>query len=409
MEAALSPCLPRYPWQQPSLQSRLRRASSSSSENLNPHDGFRPRLSSALSAVAPPRPSSIDGRRPRTDINLLRSDNGSILEAQGTTLANASPSLPPLSLAETAWLAAQFMVVWFGANWSINAGLGLTSVASGTTIGSASGFFTLAIGCLLGVDHFTYGRLGAVSMSFLGVLLVTWADTETNPSSTLGSPVNAPLGDALALLSAFLYSIYVMMLKVKIGSEDRISMPLFFGFVGAFNIIALWPIGLLLHLTGIEPFQLPPNAATWLGVVVNMSITFVSDLVYLLAMLKSSPLATTLGLSLTIPLALAGDILRGSHSGGLQAGLGSVMVLLSFLAIGLADNAAMQNEILAATSATHLPGPAVPLSTSASSIRSYSANGSAFTSRNSEDLSSEDEDGARLSSGDTRGRSSIRT
>ena len=293
--------------------------------------------SAGAAATLSAPPSSIDGRRPRTEI-LVRDLPPAVL--------------PPLTLRQTALLACQFTLVWFGANWSINAGLGLTSVASGTTIGSASGFFTLALGAVLGVDHFTLGRLGAVSMSFIGVVMVTWADAgatlsprslSADPPSPVGThPANAPLGDMLALLSAFLYSIYVMLLKIKIGSEDRISMPLMFGIVGAFNILALWPIGLLLHLTGLEPFELPSDPATWAGVLVNMGITLVSDLVYLMAMLKSSPLASTLGLSLTIPLAVAGDILRGSHSGGTQAALGSILVLASFVAIGLADNAAMK-------------------------------------------------------------------
>lgn len=80
----------------------------------------------------------------------------------------------------------------------------------------------------------------------------------------------------MALLSAFFYAVYVTLLKVRIGSEERVSMPLFFGFVGAFNILAMWPIGLVLHLTGVERAQLPADAATWAGVGVNMAITFVS-------------------------------------------------------------------------------------------------------------------------------------
>ncbi|EPQ27275.1 uncharacterized protein PFL1_05198 [Pseudozyma flocculosa PF-1] len=319
------------------------------------------------------RPSSIDGRRPRTEIPVF----AEIGEGDLTAAAIPPDTLPPLTLRQTAVLACQFTMVWFGANWSINAGLGLTSVASGTTIGSASGFFTLGLGALLGVDKFTVGRIGAVSMSFIGVMLVTAADAGSSmsggggagglvsassslvkravdgsgaadgPMATLtaaASPINAPLGDMLALLSAFLYSIYVMLLKVKIGSEDRISMPLMFGIVGAFNIVALWPIGVLLHVTGVETFALPQDARTWAGVVVNMSITLVSDLVYLMAMLKSSPLASTLGLSLTIPLAVAGDVYRGSHSGGRQAALGSILVLGSFVAIGIADNIALRDE-----------------------------------------------------------------
>uniref|UniRef100_V5ECV4 DUF3955 domain-containing protein n=1 Tax=Kalmanozyma brasiliensis (strain GHG001) TaxID=1365824 RepID=V5ECV4_KALBG len=268
-------------------------------------------------------------------------------------------------------LASQFTLVWFGANWAINAGLGLTSVASGTTIGSASGFFTLALGAALGVDRFTLPRLGAVCISALGVAAVTFADrdtatsTITPPSSSAildglwsrslepstpsfstftGKPPNAPLGDLLALLSAFLYSLYVMLLKTRIGSEDRISMPLMFGIVGAINVLCLWPILPLLHFTGVEPFALPPSPRIWAGVVVNMCITFVSDFIYLLAMLKSSPLITTLGLSLTIPLAVVIDAMKGSHTGGTVAVIGSTAVLSSFGFIGWDDHRVFQEE-----------------------------------------------------------------
>ncbi|KAN0062960.1 hypothetical protein ACQY0O_004782 [Thecaphora frezii] len=368
---------------------RSRRVSLSNSHVIQPNLE-RPRslrASNASLVSHSARPSSIDGRRPRAEIPVFADLGGNGPLSAAGPVPIPPDILPPLTLRQTAVLACQFTLVWFGANWSINAGLGLTSVASGTTIGSASGFFTLGLGALLGVDKLTWGRLGAVSMSFLGVLLVTAADADsagagvgslvrraavdtavggsgggaggggaataaaTAVGTLMATPVNAPLGDLLALLSAFLYSIYVMLLKVKIGSEDRISMPLMFGIVGAFNIVALWPIGVLLHVTDVETFALPQDALTWLGVVVNMLITLVSDLVYLMAMLKSSPLASTLGLSLTIPLAVAGDVYRGSHSGGTQAAAGSILVLASFVAIGIADNCALQDQASASAAA----------------------------------------------------------
>ncbi|CDU22541.1 uncharacterized protein SPSC_01171 [Sporisorium scitamineum] len=320
-----------------------------------------------LVSTSVPRPSSIDGRRPRTSISIVR--------PSAAVPAPVVPlPLPPLTLRETAVLASQFTLVWFGANWAINAGLGLTSVASGTTIGSASGFFTLALGAALGVDRFTLPRLGAVCISALGVAAVTFADRDTATSTTdagamvldglwkrssssasmpdaaavgmltMGKSPNAPLGDMLALLSAFLYSLYVMLLKTRIGSEDRISMPLMFGIVGAINILCLWPILPLLHFTGIESFSLPPSPQIWAGVVVNMCITFVSDFIYLLAMLKSSPLITTLGLSLTIPLAVVIDAIKGSHTGGLVAVVGSTAVLSSFGFIGWDDHRCFKEE-----------------------------------------------------------------
>ncbi|PWY99249.1 hypothetical protein BCV70DRAFT_200830 [Testicularia cyperi] len=314
------------------------------------------------------RPSSIDGRRPRANITVSQS-----------AMPTIPLVLPPLTFRETAILASQFTIIWFGANWAINAGLGLTSVASGTTIGSASGFFTLALGALLGVDRFTGARLGAVCISALGVFAVTYADSDLVPTSPSGAdgfnltglwkrdssaseggfihsgsnvagvslvsgPPNAPLGDMLALLSAFLYSLYVMLLKTRIGSEDRISMPLMFGIVGLINICCLWPVIPILHFTGIETFALPDSPRIWIAIAVNMSITFVSDFIYLLAMLKSSPLITTLGLSLTIPLAVVIDAVKGSHTGGTLAAAGSALVLSSFAFIGFDDHKSFQRE-----------------------------------------------------------------
>lgn len=283
------------------------------------------------------RPSSIDGRRPAS---LLRHHE----EELSQRVQDAS-TLPPLTFRETAVLAAQFTLVWFAANWSLNAGLGMTSVASGTTLSSASGFFTLALGSLTGVERFTRTKLLAVIISFTGVVLVTHADS-ASPDKGPGdsTPSNAPLGDLLALLSAFFYAVYVTLLKLRIKSEDRVSMPLFFGFVGAFNVLCMWPVGVALDITGLEPFQWPIDKRTWIGVGVNMLITFISDFSYLLSMLKTAPLIATVGLSLTIPLAVFLDILKGTHSGGWLANVGSAAVLFSFVAVGLDDNKDVAEE-----------------------------------------------------------------
>ena len=67
------------------------------------------------------------------------------------------------------------------------------------------------------------------------------------------------------------YAIYVILLKVRIRSESRIDMQLFFGFVGLFNILACWPIGVVLHFTGVERFELPTTGRAVAGLLVNVS------------------------------------------------------------------------------------------------------------------------------------------
>lgn len=79
------------------------------------------------------------------------------------------------------------------------------------------------------------------------------------------------IGDVLALSSALFYALYVVLLKVRIGEESRINMQLFFGFVGVFNVLACWPIGIILHFTGIETFALPGSRKAWYAVLLNVS------------------------------------------------------------------------------------------------------------------------------------------
>ncbi|KOS15298.1 vacuolar membrane protein [Malassezia pachydermatis] len=328
----------------------------------------------------PARPSSIDGRRRKTDLAILvdapesshrslddviargrsrdssshrgeeqhlcassvhsRSMYGSDSESEGYDVSNveivSASELPPLSIIETAILSMEFAIIWFVANWTFVAALAYTSVASGTTLGSTSGFFTLILGSMFGVEAFSMGKLISVFTSFTGVALVAWADHDAPHSKmALSNPI---LGDFLALVSAMCYAGYVTLLKVRIGSEDRISMPLFLGFVGAFNLLAFWPIGLLLHWLGIELLSLPQDRLMWSGVLVNMAITVVSDFAYLLAMLKSSPLFTTIGLSLTIPMAVFGDAAMDPTSLTIQSAAGSILVLLSFAGIAWEEN-----------------------------------------------------------------------
>jgi len=68
-----------------------------------------------------------------------------------------------------------------------------------------------------------------------------------------------------------------------------------------------------------------------------MLITLTSDFIYVIAMLKTTPLVVTIGLSLTIPVAVAGDFLLG-RTVKLVSLLGALLVLSSFIVVGLEDS-----------------------------------------------------------------------
>ncbi|KAJ2693201.1 hypothetical protein H4R19_006040 [Coemansia spiralis] len=244
--------------------------------------------------------------------------------------AAPAPAQRKMTTRETLRLGLEFGGIWFLANVTQNASLVYTSVASSSILCSTSGLFTLAIGAAAGTERFTALRLGAVLASAMGVYcIVEFGAREAGATAKQ----LAWVGDTLALLSAALYGCYVTLLKRRIGGESRLNMPLFFGTVGAANIVLLWPLLIVLHVTGIETFQLPQSRGVWAMVLVNALVgTFLSDYLWLLAMLMTSPLVVTLGISLTIPLSMAGDILfKGLDVAPLYY-VSALLVLAAFVA-----------------------------------------------------------------------------
>ena len=61
-------------------------------------------------------------------------------------------------------------------------------------------------------------------------------------------------------------------------------------------------------------------------------------------MLKTTPLAVTVGLSLTIPLAVLGDLLlkRSTH---VQVLIGALLILISFVMVGLDDSSIGSKQV----------------------------------------------------------------
>ncbi len=123
---------------------------------------------------------------------------------------------------------------------------------------------TLSFGALLGVETFSLKKLIGVLGTLTGVVLTSTVDLSGASDKGRGSfphksKRELAIGDTLAFASAVMYAIYTTILKKKVGSESRVHMMLFFGFVGLFNIVALLPGLIIFHIAGIEKFKFPPT------------------------------------------------------------------------------------------------------------------------------------------------------
>lgn len=118
------------------------------------------------------------------------------------------------------------------------------------------------------MERFNFRKLIGVLASLLGIILISSVDFSSDTDKTRGSFPHKSRGEIatggiLALLSAILYGAYIIIMKRDMGDESRVDMPLFFGFIGVINLPTLLPGFVVLHFTGIEPFELPPTSVIW--------------------------------------------------------------------------------------------------------------------------------------------------
>ncbi|KAK8001954.1 hypothetical protein PG991_014176 [Apiospora marii] len=244
-----------------------------------------------------------------------------------------------LTFRETARLSLEFCMIWFFSNYFASACLEYTSVGSVTILTSTSSVWTLILCALMKVESFTVRKLVGVLASLAGIVLISTVDLsgkdndEDRGNFPHKSQRQIAIGDAMALFSAVVYGLYVTVMKLRVGNEERVSMPLFFGMVGLFNIVFLWPLFIVLHVTGIETFELPPTSKVLIIIILNSISSFLSDMSWAYAMLLTSPLLVTVGLSLTIPLSLIGEMIQYQQFSSFLYWVGAGIVLLSFLFI----------------------------------------------------------------------------
>lgn len=284
--------------------------------------------------------------------NSIDEASNPLLEAQNIV---RDAQLDRLSLPETIRLSAEFCVLWFAANFVTNASLGYTSVASQTILSSTSSFFTLFIGAAFRVETIDRVKVIGSLISFIGILLVTKSDVHI-PQNTHMPHTHALdekkrdktfeifFGNMLALSGALFYGLYSTLLKRKVKDESRINMKIFFGFVGLFTLILLWPTLLLLDKFNWETFVIPRDPLVITIILVNCLITFVSDFCWASAMLLTSPLTVTLGLSITIPLAMFGDFLFRHKTVPFLYFCGAILILGSFFVINKNSEKNERNE-----------------------------------------------------------------
>ncbi|KAL3234546.1 Thiamine-repressible mitochondrial transport protein THI74 [Nakaseomyces bracarensis] len=231
-----------------------------------------------------------------------------------------------------------FSVLWFAANFFTNSSLLFTSVASQTILSSTSSFFTLVMGCVVGVELFSKRKLVGLCFSFIGVCLVTMSDfhSATGTESSEKSMASTLTGDSFALIGALVYGGYTTLFKHKEKLVSKYNMNLVFGLIGLCTLTTMWPTYFVYqkYINPLETLDFPPSTTILMLILFNCSLSFISNYCWAKSvMLLSSPLVVTMGLTMTIPLAMLGDMIFNHKPFSLHYVFGAFYIIQGFIII----------------------------------------------------------------------------
>ena len=289
-----------------------------------------------VGAAAPPRTASRQDSRESAD------DEPSVAHA-----GLGSTGSDPLAALST---ALRLGFIFFAYQLCFNIGLELTAVSTATVISASAGLWTLLFSALRLREKVGPIKLLSTILTFGGVLLVALASGSGDAHlyghrghhhgehGKGGGGGGALWGNGATLLSALLYGLYAAQLKHEVPDEKALPMPYLFGLIGLVVPLLLLPVLPVLHTLHLERFALP-SRSTLLALTLNGLLgSVLSNMLLARAMVLASPLVATVGLSLSIPLAIAADALRGrGHFADAAPLLGTGAVWGGFLGVSAAE------------------------------------------------------------------------
>ncbi|PHH62983.1 hypothetical protein CDD81_6408 [Ophiocordyceps australis] len=280
----------------------------------------------------------------RRHTQLLR-DTAAMIEMQ--TLNVSGPATQgrarPLAylLRTTAFITSALTVA--GVSWYV--AVSLTTPSDLTAIYNCSAFFAYVFSVPILREPWRVDKTIAVLIAIVGVLIVAYGDTggpssdDADPSKKVPGTGSRFVGNLVIGIGSVLYGLYEVLYKRYACPPEGVSpfrgtifANTFGSCIGLFTLTVLWIPLPLLHILGIERFELPDAATARLILVAVLANATFSGCFLVLISLTSPVLSSVAALLTIFIVALADWVLTGQPLSG-AALLGGSMIIVAFLGL----------------------------------------------------------------------------
>ena len=250
-------------------------------------------------------------------------------------------------MVRTTGLVASCLTV-AGGSWYV--AVDLTSPSDLTAIYNCSAFFAYVFSIMLLKDKLRFDKMFSVAIAIAGVLVVAYGDTEVPQQGAEDGARNRTLGNLVIGVGSVLYGLYEVLYK-KMACPPEGTSPgrgmifanAFGSMIGAFTLTVLWIPLPILHLTGLEPFELPRGKAAGLLAISTLSNAIFSGS-FLVLMSLTSPVLSSVAALLTIFLVAIVDWFITGKPLSTAAIFGGSAIIVAFVMLSWATYREMEQE-----------------------------------------------------------------
>lgn len=283
-----------------------------------------------------------------------------MVESRNVHLTSRDTQKSPVAyiLKKTAFVTMALTIA--GGSWYV--AVDLTSASDLTAIYNCSAFFAYAFSIPLLHDKLRFDKCFSVAVAIAGVLIVAYGDSEApakqggksggsvGGGETPNESTNRTAGNIIIGIGSVLYGLYEVLYK-KLACPPEGTSPgrgmifanTFGSLIGCFTLFVLWIPLPILHITGLEKFEIPHGEAAWMLMIsVLANATFSGSFLVLISL--TSPVLSSVAALLTIFLVAITSWLITGDPLSPAAIIGGLLIIGAFLLLSWSTYREMQEE-----------------------------------------------------------------